>query len=239
VDYVIAQHAALIATNPSNSTIAAIKKTNTIPVFMMVSPSPKLAGLTDKDGKAPANLYGVYENQDYIDTSVALIHKLMPKAHSIGVIYNQAEAQSVTAIDRVKQTCARLGLELVLQSAGSSNDVQLVTESVLSKHVDAFFAMPDNIVFSAFEVIQKACDRANVPIFTSEAGLVKRGAVCAYGADMYAWGYQSGLQAALFLKNKSLQNIAPEAVKKRIGVANIKAAQKFGIALPVGYVAVE
>ena len=73
-------------------------------------------------------------------------------------------------------------------------------KSLLCKNIDAFFANPDNTVFASFETILKSCNQANVPIFTSEAGLVQRGAVAAFGADIYQWGYQAGEQAAQFLK---------------------------------------
>ena len=49
--------------------------------------------------------------------------------------------------------------------------------------------------------IEELSEKSNVPIFTSEAGLVSRGAVASYGADFYRWGYQSGEQASNFLKN--------------------------------------
>src|SRR6476660_8074056 len=59
-DYFISQKVDLIATNPSLSTITACQKTKTIPVCMMVSPSPKNAKLLDANGNPPANLFGVY-----------------------------------------------------------------------------------------------------------------------------------------------------------------------------------
>src|SRR5205814_1902767 len=59
-DYFISEHVDLIATNPTLSTITAVQKTKTIPVCMMVSPRPDIAHLTDKAGKPPANLIGVY-----------------------------------------------------------------------------------------------------------------------------------------------------------------------------------
>ena len=70
------------------------------------------------------------------------------------------------------------------------------------------------------EVIVKSCDEAKVPVFTSEEGLVKRGAVAAFGADMYQWGYQSGVQAAFYLKTKSTAGLKPEIVKVRRRVFN-------------------
>jgi putative ABC transport system substrate-binding protein len=60
-------------------------------------------------------------------------------------------------------------------------------------------------VFASFESIEKLCKQAKVPIFTSEAGLVSRGALLGYGADIYQWGYQAGEQAAVFLQSRILQ----------------------------------
>jgi len=56
-EYLIAQHPDLIATNPTLPTITAVQKTKDIPVFMMVSPRPDIAKLTDASGNAPANLF--------------------------------------------------------------------------------------------------------------------------------------------------------------------------------------
>ncbi|MBK9321275.1 MAG: hypothetical protein IPM91_22390 [Bacteroidetes bacterium] len=60
-DYVIAQQPAIIATNTTLSTITTVQRNRDIPVFMMVAPRPDIAGLTDKAGNNPPNLFGVYE----------------------------------------------------------------------------------------------------------------------------------------------------------------------------------
>ena len=117
----------------------------------------------------------------------------------------------------------------------ASADVQLVTASLLSKNIDVFFANPDNVVFSSFETIVQACNQKNIPIFTSEAGLVARGALAAYGADIYQWGYQAGEQAAQFLKTKSTNGMHWEMVTVRKKVYNPVAAKKFGITVPENF----
>ena len=228
-DYMIAQNVDLIAANPTLSTISAIQKTKTIPVFMMVSPRPDLAGLTASDGKSPVNLFGVYETLDYIDTSVMMIKKVFPAVKKVGAIYNQSEPQSVNALNEIKKACEKEGIELISQPVNSSNETQLVVQSLINKPIDAFFALPDNVVFSSMEVIVKICDQAKVPVFTSEEGLVKRGAIAAFGADMYQWGYQSGKQAAQFLMQKSLQGIRPEMVKIRKKVFNSEKATMYNV----------
>ncbi|TDW96646.1 ABC transporter substrate-binding protein [Dinghuibacter silviterrae] len=201
VKYFVSEKVDLIGTNPSAATVAALQSTRDIPVFMMVSPIPEQMKETD----AP-NLFGVADTQDYIDTSFALIKDVV-KPHgatlTVGMIYNQSEPQSVDALHRIQALAQRLQVTVVALPVNATADVQLVTQSLLSKNIDAFFANPDNTVFGAFETIIQSCNNAHVPVFTSEAGLVARGAVAAYGADMYQWGYQSGVQAAHYLRVKA------------------------------------
>lgn len=242
IKYFINEHVDAIATCPSLPTITALQNTKTIPVFMMVSPTPELMKMTDATGKAPANLFGVADNLAYIDTSFSLIPKIIrPKNGKlrVGMIFNQSEPQSVDALNRIKSLAQSLNIDLVSLPVNNSSEAQLVTQSLLSKNIDAFFANPDNTVFASFETILKSCNDAHVPVFTSEAGLVARGAVAAYGADIYQWGYQAGGQAAQFLKNKSTQGLQWEMVKVRNKVYNPGVAKKFDIMLPQGFVEVK
>jgi putative ABC transport system substrate-binding protein len=241
VKYYVSEKVSLLATCPSLSTITAIQNTRTIPVFMMVSPTPALMKITDGGGKGPANLFGVAEDLSYIDTSFLLIPGLLgPRAAKIkvGMIFNQSEPQSLEAKDRIGQLAAANNIALVSLPVNSSADVQLITASLLSKGIDAFFANPDNTVFASFETIVKACNNAHVPVFTSEAGLVARGALAAYGADIYQWGYQAGEQAARYLKAADKSGFTWEMVRLRKRVYNPAAAKTFHIDIPSNFEAV-
>lgn len=242
VKYFVSQQVTLLATCPSLSTITALQNSKDIPIFMMVAPTPELMKVQDSNGKAPANLFGVAENLAYIDTSFSIIPKLVkPKGAKlrVGLLYNQSEPQSVEAYERLKGLATTLGVELVARPVNATADAQLVTGALLNENIDAFFANPDNTVFGAFETIIKSCNEARVPVFTSEAGLVARGAVAAYGADLYQWGYQAGQQAAQFLKTKSLDGLQWEMVKVRKRVYNKSAAGQFGLDVPAQYEAIQ
>ncbi len=242
VQYCLTQKVNLMATSPTISTVTAIQKNKTIPIFMMVAPTPKIMGVLDAQGNPPANLFGVADNLDYIDTSFAIISTLVqPKgpALRIGMVYNQAESQSVDAFRRLEKLANNMGVLLIPLPVNSTADAQLVTGALLNQNIDAFFANPDNTVFGAFETIIKACNAAQVPVFTSEAGLVARGAIAAYGADIYQWGYQAGQQAAQFLKTKSTSGIQWELVKKHVRVFNPEAAKRFGISPPADFQALK
>ncbi|HWZ04079.1 MAG TPA: ABC transporter substrate-binding protein [Mucilaginibacter sp.] len=242
VNQFVSEKVDLMATCTTLSSITAAQKTKTIPIFMMVSPIVKLMKLEGADGKAPANLFGAVEDLNYIDTSFSNIPKfLKPKAGKlvVGMIYNQSEPQSVDAKNRIQSLADKMNITLIALPLNSSADAQLVTQALLNKDIDAFFANPDNTVFSAFETILKSCTQKNVPIFTSEAGLVQRGAVAAFGADIYQWGYQAGEQAAQFLKTHSTAGLQPEMVKVRKRVYNPEAAKKYNITVPSNFEAVK
>jgi putative ABC transport system substrate-binding protein len=235
IHYFNAEQPTLIAACPSLSAITAVQNSKDIPIFMMVAPTPSLMKVTDAQGNAPKNLFGVGENLDYIDSSFLLIPKIIRPKNArlkVGMIFNQSEPQSVEAKNRMTALAASEAIDLVVLPVNSSAEVQIVTASLLSKQIDVFFANPDNTVFASFETIVKACGEIKVPIITSEAGLVERGALAGYGADIYQWGYQAGVQAAGYLKNKSTKGLHWEMVKNRKHIYNQQVAATFGIDLP-------
>ena len=242
VNYFVSEKVDLMATCTTLSTISALQKTKTIPVFQMVAPTAALMKVEDAQGKSPANRFGAEENLNYIDTSFSIISKMIKPKNGklvIGMIYNQAEPQSVDAMKRIKSLADKLSVTLVATPVNTSADTRMVTESLLSKNIDAFFANPDNTVFASFETILKSCNKRNVPIFTSEAGLVERGAVAAFGADIYQWGYQAGEQAAQFLKTHKTEGLQPEMVKLRKRVYNPVSAKKYNVVVPANFEAVK
>ena len=242
VNQFVSEKVDLLATCTTLSTITALQKTKTIPVFAMVSPVPARMNVLSSTGAAPPNLYGALEDLNYIDTSFNIITRLLkPKGSKlvIGMIYNQSEPQSADAVNRLKGLATKSNVSLEVLPLNNSADAQLVTKSLLSRNIDAFFALPDNSVFASFETIVKNCNQANVPVFTSEAGLVKLGAVAAFGADMYQWGYQAGEQAAQYLKTHKTDGLKWEMVKVRKRVYNPEAATKYHITVPSNFEAVK
>ncbi len=233
IEYFVSEKVALIATNPTIATIAAVQRTKEIPICMMVAPRPDLAGLTDENGNAPPNLSGTYETLAYIDTSVALIKQVFPNAKRVGTIYNSSEPNAVNAVGRLRKTCERLGLTLVEAGAVASNEAQPVALSLLNRNIDVFFALPDNIIFASFETIYQTLMPKKIAIVSSEAGLVERGALMAYGADFYAWGKQAGEKAVRILNGET--NVPPDEVKVRRRIYNEKTLKELGLSVPNGF----
>jgi len=227
-DYFVSEKVDLIATNTTLSTITAVQKTQFIPICMMVSPSPELAGLRNEKGRDPKNLFGVYETLEYIDTAAALITIVAPQAQKIGVIYNQSEPQSKDALMRITKAFSKYGTyKIIAQGITNSSETFTAIRSLTDQNIDLFFALPDNTIFASFETILQACNEAKVPIITSESGLVVRGATAGFGADMYDWGYEAGIEAAKFLKTRKIS--PPKKLTKRVKMFNKTQAALFNL----------
>jgi len=237
-DYLISKNVKLIAANSTLSTIAAVQHTKNIAVCMMVARRPDLAGLTDAQGNYPKNLFGVFETLAYIDSSVALIKRFFPDAMTVGTIYNSSEPQSRDALEELQKAATAAGMKIIAMPVTNSSETQLVTQSLIAKKPDVFFALPDNVIFASFETVVKACNEAQLPVFTSEAGLVGRGAIASYGADFYQWGFQAGVEAANYLKSNPATMLKPEIVKVRQYVFNNKAAARFNLVAPNGFMVI-
>jgi putative tryptophan/tyrosine transport system substrate-binding protein len=232
---IVSQHPALIATCPTLSTIVAAQQTRDIPILMMVSPRPDIVGLTSTRGAFQSNLLGAYETLDYLKKAPEVIHQLTPDVHRVGLVYNPAEPQSVLALKVIRKAFAEHGLVLDVAPVNSSTDAVMVAQAQIARGVQAFFAMPDSTVFASFDGIKKVCDEAHMPIFSSESGLVARGALAAYGADFYAWGRQVGAQAASILEKGDASAVHLEMVKVRKLVFNPQVAAQLGVRIPDGF----
>jgi len=238
ISYFNSQQVNLIGTSTTLATIAAVQRSKDIPVFQTVTAMPDILGLLNAAGQPPTNLFGTGENLNYIDTSFAIITEMVkPRGDQlmVGMIYNQSEPQSVEAYEHISELADSMETQLVALPLNSSAEAQLVVRSLLTKHIDAFFANPDNTVFAAFETILKNCNDQDIPVFTSESGLVARGAVAAFGADIYQWGHQSGAQAAHYLKSGSTDGLQVEMLNVRKRVYNREAAKRFGFTFPGTY----
>ena len=238
ISYLNSKSVDLIGTSTTLATIAAVQRSKDIPVFQTVTAMPGILGLLAADGTAPDNLFGAGENLDYIDTSFALIAEMVTPKNTqltVGMIYNQSEPQSLEAYEQIDSLAESMNVRLEALPLNSSAEAQLVVRSLLNKDIDAFFANPDNTVFAAFETILKNCNERGVPVFTSESGLVARGAVAAFGADIYQWGYQSGAQAAGYLSSGSTEGLQVEMLHVRKRVYNAQAAERFGFRFPAAY----
>ncbi|MDD6569249.1 MAG: ABC transporter substrate binding protein [Acidaminococcus sp.] len=214
---------------PAAQTMA--NATKDIPIVGTAITDYKVAKLVKDSSKPGTNVTGTTD-MNPVEAQIDLLVKIMPKAKTVGFIYNSSEVNSQLQIDLAKKAAAARGLATVEATVSSVNDIQQAAQSLMGK-VDALYIPTDNVMASALPNLIKITDEAKVPVFCAEAGMLKAGGVATLGIDYYKLGFQTGEMAADILSGKSKpQDMAIQSQKTFTVTLNEEAIKKLGLTIP-------
>lgn len=210
--------------------IASAQKIKEIPVVFTAVSDPVGAGLV-KSMQAPGgNLTGMTDMPP-VEKQLQLIKDILPKAATLGVIYNAGEANSVSQVNAVKAAAATMGMKVAEATVSNSGGVYQAAKSLVGK-CDAVYIGLDNTVVSAFESVVKVCDENKLPLFSSDNESVAKGAIAALAVDYYAMGKQTAAIAKKILDGAKPAELPVEAMKNLDVHLNLKAAKAQGVTVP-------
>lgn len=214
---------------PAAQTMA--NATKDIPIVGTAITDYKVAKLVKDSSKPGTNVTGTTD-MNPVEAQIDLLVKIMPKAKTVGFIYNSSEVNSQLQIDLAKKAAAARGLTTVEATVSSVNDIQQAAQSLMGK-VDALYIPTDNVMASAMPNLIKITDEAKVPVFCAEAGMLKAGGVATLGIDYYKLGFQTGEMAAEILSGKAKpQDMAIQSQKTFTVTLNEEAIKKLGLTIP-------
>ncbi len=219
-----------IATPNSQAAIAAAEGTD-IPVVFTAVTDPVGSGLVgDWKSHENENATGV-SDMVVVSDDVELITEIMPGVKTIGTIYNAGESNSVFLVEKLKEACDALGIEVVEATVSTSADVSTAAQSLVGR-VDAIWIGTDNTVVTGLEALIGVCEENQIPLFSADEDSIERGCIAAYSFDYYDIGVQTGEMVAKILNGKDASKIAVEKGKVISLSVNTAAAERMGITLP-------
>lgn len=187
---------------------------------------------TDK----PAFLTGV-QNPATVPDIIKLLQEVMPLARRIGVPYNPAEVNSVDMVMRARKALEGTNVVLVETPVSRTDEVQVATQSLVARGIDAILMVNDNILNAAYGSLMKVSLESKKPLFSLEPAMVSRGAMAGVGLNWGEGGFEAGKMAAAILKGKSPKDIPIGTLGEDIGQTkriafNVAVAQWMGVAIP-------
>ena len=215
-----------IATPSAQAVVAATKS---VPVVYSGVTDPVAAQLVKGWGASGTNVTGVSDKLP-LDRQVALIKRVVPKAKTVGMVYNPGEANSVVVVKELKELLARQGMSLKEAAAPRTVDIAPAAKSLIGK-VDVIYTNTDNNVVSAYEALVKVANESKIPLIAADTDSVKRGAVAALGINYGDLGHQTGKVVVRILKGEKPGAIPSETSDKLELFVNETAAQKQGATL--------
>jgi putative ABC transport system substrate-binding protein len=211
------------------ATANVVQGTDRIIVFAEVY-DPYAASVAVSPTEHPPNLVGV-ASPPPVAPILDLIAQLMPEARRIGIIYNPAEANAVSVVERIRARTAERGMALVERMVAGSSEVQQAAQSMVGK-IDAFFITGDNTVQVSFDAVVGTAEAGSIPVFVNDSAWVERGAVVGMGPDFYEAGRAAAKIIAQILEGADPAEMEIQQLDVQRTIVNLDAAQRQGIVLP-------
>ena len=160
---------------------------NTHPNTLLEAPGTNITGVSDAGP---------------IDEQIELIAALVPKAKTIGILYNSSEVNSEIQAKQAEAAARRIGLEVKFGTVASVNDIEQVLTSI-SDDVEAIYLPTDNTFASAMANVAKVTEAKKLPVIAGAQSMVEEGGLATIGLDYYKLGLQTGAMAAKILNGES------------------------------------
>lgn len=213
-----------IATSAAQSMQQADNKT---PLLFTAITDPKSAGLATNLKHPDKNATGVTDMVN-VAGQIKLLKKLVPKAKTVGLLYNAAEANSVMQIKLAKTALKAQGLKVVTKTVASTNDVSQTTQ-VLAKQVDAIYVPADNTVAATMATVGKVSVATKTPVVAAASTMVQAGGTATNGISYKELGRQTAKMALKIIKGKTPKQLAVESPDKVSVVVNRNMMKKLNI----------
>lgn len=216
-----------IATPAAQGLASATKE---IPIIMGAVTDPVGAKLVKSLDQPGGNVTGVSDKTP-IKAQVDLIKELTPNVKTVGVIYSSSEDNSKSQVEEFKNLAEKAGLEVVVKSVPSTNEIKTTSEVLLSQ-VDAVWVPLDNTIASAFSTLVQVAKEAKKPIYPSVDTMVEEGGLASVVIDQYQLGVETGKMAAKVLKGEDVSTLPVNVFDEGTPVYNEEVAKELGITLP-------
>jgi len=219
-----------IATPTTQACAEAVKGTN-IPVVFAAVTDPVAAGFAESWEKPGGQVTGASDWAD-VEAQVQLGMDIY-QAHRLGVIYNAGEVNSVVQIDVLKAAKGRLGItEIVEATASSTADVYAAAQSLVGR-VDAIWVPSDNTVAGAIASVVKVCEENDIPLYSSDVGMARQGAISGAGLDYFVNGQTAAeLAIRILLEGEDPGDIPIATTPMTIIYLCPAAAERMGVTIP-------
>ena len=210
---------------------AMASKTTTIPILATAVTSYESANLVQSDEVPGGNVSGTTD-MNPVKEQIQLAQQMVPTAKTIGLIYNNGEANSVLQAAIAKEEIERLGLEYTEVTVTSTNDVQQACANLVTK-CDVVYLPTDNTVAASMAIVAGITQEAKIPTICGESGMLVDGGTATLGIDYLKLGKLTGEMGAKILKEGAdISKMSVESLTEFECVINKESVDAIGLDIP-------
>ncbi len=226
----------LTVTTPVSQGAKRLLNKSKVPVFFSAVTDPVSAQLVPSWTKADPTITGASDLQD-LDSVLAFVRKLMPKAKRLAVAYNPGEDNDVAQVKLLEGMVAAHGFKLVKLGIDNTNDIPIRVGSLRGK-ADVLYAPASSLIQNSMPAVGATAGSIKLPLVSSSSDAVNNGfAVGSYEVSYDQVGRNTGKLASRYLKGEPVGTLAPikPAASDHFARINSTLLGKYSLTLPADY----
>jgi len=209
---------------------AAKAATKTIPIVFTTGSDPVKDGLVVNINRPGGNVTGVVFFNDELGTKrLELLRKLVPKAETIGVLVNPANAGTRAEQHDVEEAAHAIGQQLMVFNASSDPDIETAFATLAQRGAGALLVGSGSFLFSKREQIVALAARHSLPASYPQRDYVAAGGLMSYGASIADAYRQAGIYVGRILNGEKPGELPVVQSTKFEFTINLKTAKTLGL----------
>jgi putative ABC transport system substrate-binding protein len=202
---------------------------NQIPVVFSAVSDPVGAGLVASLDAPGSNVTGTSDALN-CEALIDLMLAANPDLKTLGLLYDQGQDSSKSAIESAKAYCEQLGIETVEKTGTTNDELSLAADALVAAGVDAVFTPTDNTVMTAELAIYEKFIEAGIPHYAGADSFALNGAFCGYGVNYVTLGTVTADMAVDILVNGAdPATLGVEIMSNGIATVNTETAEAIGL----------
>ena len=225
----VARRVTVIFSSSITSTLAAKAATSTIPIVFDVGVDPVAFGLVTSLSHPSGNLTGVaFLLGELWPKRLQLLHELVPKAGTIGVLVNPANSNSGANTRNLEPAAKALGLQLEVLPASTEPDIEAAFATIQRRRVDALLVGDDRFFNSRSRQLPVMVAAHRVPTIYFAREFAASGGLISYGPSFTAMARIAGEYTGRILKGAKPADLPVQQPTTFELVVNLKTANQIG-----------
>jgi len=206
--------------------------TSIIPIIFAGGDDPVESGAIASLGRPGGNLTGVsFFLHELLPKRLELVTELVPQAKRIGLLVNPNNPNAGPAMQKVLEAARTKGLQLEIQKAGTSTEIDIAYASLVRLHADALIVAADPFFLSQREQLAELALRHAMPAIYPLREYAAAGGLISYGASLTDTYRQVGVYTAKILAGAKPADLPVQQSTKFELTVNLKTAEALGLTI--------
>jgi putative ABC transport system substrate-binding protein len=232
-DDLVRRRVAVIAATTQDAALAAKAVTATIPIVFNMGGDPVRFGLVASMNQPGGNVTGVSMFTNQLEAKrLGLLHEMVPKVTSIGVLINPRNASADIQMQEVQAAARSLGLQVHVRNVSSDSDLDAAFEGLIQAGARALMAAADPFIAGQRDRLVVLAAKHGLPAMWEWPDFVQGGGLMSYGTSIVDSYRQVGVYTGRVLRGEAPAELPVVQPVKFVLAISLKTAKTLGIEVP-------